>query len=169
MLLLSAAPATVLAGTGVPPKSAAALEREKELAMDLRSAWLGTPLRRFQHLVPERRATPSSITYYSRPDETLNVGGFQVTGISYGFYKGLLCCIELRVLGATNCQGIQTLLARTYGPSQLAATPSQQWVNPQVRLVYTEMPKGFATIVVASTPLVAQYQAERQAASNEAA
>ncbi|UPL50356.1 hypothetical protein [Hymenobacter sublimis] len=167
--LLSAAPVGVQAGTGAPVRTTAPIIRDKEVTADLRAAWLGAPLKRFRHLVPERRSVPSQITYYTRPDEALTIGGYAVTGISYGFYKGLLCCVEVRVLGSSNCQGIYSLLTRTYGPSQMAATSAQQWTNPQVRLLYTEMPKGYATVVVASTPLVAQYQAARQAVGNEAA
>lgn len=169
LLLLGAGFTRAEAAAGAPTRPSASLARDKEVAADLRAAWLGAPLKRFRHLVPERRATPSGIVYYTRPDEALAIGGYPVTGISYGFYKGLLCCVEVRVLGPANCQGIYSLLTRTYGPSQLAATSAQQWTNPQVRLLYTEMPKGYATVIVASTPLVAQYQAARQAASNEAA
>ncbi|MBB4601170.1 MULTISPECIES: hypothetical protein [Hymenobacter] len=170
--LLSAASGSAQAATGAPAPPAAptaTATHRKELAADLRAAWLGAPLKQFKRLVPERRATSSQISYYTRPDEALTIGGYAVTGISYGFYKGLLCCVEVRVLGPANCQGIYGLLTRTYGPGQVAATSAQQWTNPQVRLLYTEMPKGYATVIVASTPLVAQYHAARQAASNEAA
>ncbi|RPD44886.1 hypothetical protein DNI29_19490 [Hymenobacter sediminis] len=167
--LLSAVSGSVQAATGTPTPHASSVLRSKEVAADLRATWLGTPLKRFKHLVPERRATASQISYFTRPDEALTIGGYPVTGISYGFYKGLLCCVEVRVLGPVNCQGIYSLLTRAYGPSQVAATSAQQWTNPQVRLLYTEMPKGYATVIVASTPLVAQYHAARQAASNEAA
>lgn len=146
--------------TGPPARPAASASRNSELPTELRTAWLGSPLKRFRHLVPERRALPSHISYYTQSGESLTIGGYRVTGISYGFYKDQLCCIELRVLGQANCQGLYSLMARAYGPSRALTSSSQQWVNPQVSLLYTEMPKGYATVVLSSTTLVAQYRAD---------
>lgn len=127
----------------------------------LREAWLGTSVTTFRHLVPERRATRTPIVYYTRSDESLRVGPYTVTGISYGFYQDQLCCIEVRVLGAANCQGIQDMLYRAHGLSP-AATAATRWAGSQVSLSYTEMPKGYATVVLASTTLLAQYRAAQQ-------
>lgn len=142
--------------------------RPAKLGAELRTSWLGMSKQQFRRLVPEQRlGAPTSISYYTRPGETLVLGGYRVTGISYGFYKDQLCCIEVRVLGEANCRGIQALLTRSYGPASSAT--GQRWENAQLRLLYNEMPKGYATVVVASPSLLAQYQAEQLLAPNEAA
>lgn len=152
----------------VAPRKASTV-RKGELPASWRVAMLGTPLRRFSHLVPERRALPSQISYYSAPGESLTINGYQVTGISYGFYKDQLCCIELRVLGQANCQGLYSSVTRTLGAGQPLTSSSQKWATPQVSLLYTEMPKGYATVVLSSTPLIAQYYSDSQVISNTAA
>ncbi|QNH61640.1 hypothetical protein [Hymenobacter sediminicola] len=141
--------------------------RSQKLAAELRTTWLGMPRQSFRRLVPEQRlGAPTSISYYTRPGEPLTLGGYRVTGISYGFYKDQLCCIEVRVLGEANCRGIQALLTRSYGPG--SAATGQRWENAQLRLLYNEMPKGYATVVVVSPSLLARYQAEQMTAPNEA-
>lgn len=165
--LLSLQPAAAAGpAPGSAEKSEAAL-RTTKMAAELRTAWLGMSRHRFRRLVPEQRlGAPSAISYFTRPGESLTVGGFRVTGISYGFYKDQLCCIEVRVLGEANCRGIQALLVKAYGPGTAAG---QYWENPQLRLQYAELPKGYATLLLASPALLAQYQAERQAPRNESA
>ncbi|WBA41786.1 hypothetical protein [Hymenobacter canadensis] len=135
--------------------------RISKLPAALHATWLGMPRQQFRNLVPEQRlGAPSAISYFSRSDETLTLGGYRITGISYGFYKDQLCCIEVRVLGEANCRGIQALLAKAYGPAATAS--GQYWQNPQLRLQYSEMPKGYATLLLASPSLLAQFQAEQQ-------
>lgn len=159
--------AATAAGPAVPPEKQDAAFRASRLAAELRTTWLGMPRQRFRRLVPEQRlGAPSAISYFTRANESLVVGGFRVTGISYGFYKDQLCCIEVRVLGEANCRGIQALLLKSYGPGTAAG---QRWENPQLRLQYAEMPKGYATLVLASPSLLAQYQAELQVPRLESA
>ncbi|MBC6697608.1 hypothetical protein [Hymenobacter sp. BT190] len=135
--------------------------RIAKLPAGLHAMWLGMPRQQFRNLVPEQRlGAPSAISYFSRSDETLTLNGYRITGISYGFYKDQLCCIEVRVLGEANCRGIQALLAKVYGPGATAS--GQYWQNPQLRLQYSEMPKGYATLLLASPSLLAQFQAEQQ-------
>jgi hypothetical protein len=155
---------TLAAEAGRPPAATeqrAAQVRIAKLPAALHATWLGMPRQQFRNLVPEQRlGAPSSITYFSRPDESLTLGGYRITGVSYGFYKDQLCCIEVRVLGEANCRGIQSLLAKAYGPA--ATATGQYWQNPQLRLQYSEMPKGYATLLLASPSLLAQFQAEQQ-------
>ena len=166
LLLLSTLPAWA-GQTATSSGQRTAAFRSAKIATELRTSWLGLPRQQFRRLVPEQRlGAPTSISYYTRPGEPLTLGGYRVTGISYGFYKDQLCCIEVRVLGEANCRGIQALLTRSYGPGSSAT--GQRWENAQLRLLYNEMPKGYATVVVASPSLLARYQAEQMAAPNEA-
>ncbi|UOQ53115.1 hypothetical protein [Hymenobacter cellulosivorans] len=128
--------------------------------LEQRRAALGTDVRKFRHLVPERVEASTQTVYYTSKRENLQVGGYTVTGISYGFYKDKLCSIELRVMGDANCKGIHNLLLSEYGPSQRVAAKSENWTDPQVTLRYTEVPQGFATIVLASKTLMEQRLAE---------
>jgi hypothetical protein len=141
--------------------------RPAKLPSGLHASWLGMPRQQFRNLVPEQRlGAPSAISYFSRSDEALTLGGYRVTGVSYGFYKDQLCCIEVRVLGEVNCRGIQALLAKAYGPGATAS--GQYWQNPQLRLQYSEMPKGYATLLLASPSLLAQFQTEQLLPRNQA-
>ncbi|MCB2375971.1 hypothetical protein LGH70_00145 [Hymenobacter sp. BT635] len=138
----------------------AAQKGQSGRVLEQRRAALGTDVRQFRHLVPERVEASTQTVYYTSKRENLRVGSYTVTGISYGFYKDKLCSIELRVMGDTNCKGIHNLLLSEYGPSQRVAAKSENWTDPQVTLRYTEVPQGFATIVLASKTLMEQRLAE---------
>ncbi|MCC2548206.1 hypothetical protein LJY25_17280 [Hymenobacter sp. BT175] len=129
-----------------------------------RTAKLGSDIRSFRYLTPERSDASTQTTYYINTRENLRMGAYKVTGISYGFYKDKLCSIEVRVMGDVNCRGIHDLLVSDYGPSQrLPQVKSEQWEGQQVTLRYTEVPQGFATVTVTSNALTEQRLAERKA------
>ncbi|TGE26941.1 hypothetical protein [Hymenobacter metallicola] len=140
--------------------ASAATGKQPSRILEQRQAALGTDIRKFRHLVPERVEPSTQTVYYTNKRENLRVGAYTVTGISYGFYKDKLCSIELRVMGDGNCKGIHNLLLAEYGPSQRVAAKSENWTDPQVTLRYTEVPQGFATIVLASKTLMEQRLAE---------
>ena len=167
VLLLLLTLAVEAAQPSVPAEQRTTGFRSAKLPAGLHTTWLGMPRQQFRNMVPEQHlGSPSAISYFSRANETLMLGGFRVTGISYGFYKDQLCCIEVRVLGEANCRGIQALLAKAYGPS--ATATGKYWQNPQLRLQYSEMPKGYATLLLASPALLAQFQAEQLQPRNQA-
>ncbi|GAA3995245.1 hypothetical protein GCM10022408_02070 [Hymenobacter fastidiosus] len=128
-----------------------------------RETTLGTDIRAFRHLVLERTDAGTQTAYYTRSTENLKVGGFRVTGISYGFYKDKLCSIEVRTMGDANCRAIHKFLLDEYGPGQrLASTKSEYWIGQQVSLRYTEVPQGYATVMLSSKLLMDQRMAERK-------
>ncbi|TGE14704.1 hypothetical protein [Hymenobacter elongatus] len=139
---------------------AVALPGQPGRVLEQRRATLGTDISKFRHLTPERVETSTQTVYYTSKRENLRVGSYTVTGISYGFYKDKLCSIELRVMGDANCRGIHNLLLAEYGPGQHVAAKSEHWTDPQISLRYTEVPQGFATIVLASKTLLEQRLAE---------
>ncbi|GAA3936395.1 hypothetical protein [Hymenobacter algoricola] len=128
-----------------------------------REATLGADVHTFSHLVLERTDAATQTTYYTRSTENLKVGSFRVTGISYGFYKDKLCSIEVRTMGDANCRAIHQFLLNEYGQGQrLASTKSEYWLGQQVSLRYTEVPQGYATVMLSSKSLMDQRMAERK-------
>lgn len=154
LLLALAASDTALAGVTARP-------------LDPRRTVLGTPFRKFRHLVLERSDSRTQTHYYSNTQENLQVGPYRVTGISYGFFKGQLCSLEMRVMGDANCKGLYEMLLADYGSGQpgVALKKSEQWIDPQVTVTYTEGPQGFATVVISSQTLLREQRlAERKPA-----
>ena len=128
-----------------------------------REVSLGADIHSFRHLVLERTDAATQTTYYTRATENLKVGNFRVTGISYGFYKDKLCSIEVRTMGDVNCRAIHQFLLNEYGQGQrLASMKSEYWIGQQVSLRYTEVPQGYATVMLASKSLMDQRMAERK-------
>jgi hypothetical protein len=124
---------------------------------------LGADIHTFRHLVLERTDASTQTTYYTNATENLKVGNFRVTGISYGFYKDKLCSIEVRTMGDNNCRAIHQFLLDEYGQGQrIASTKSEYWIGQQVSLRYTEVPQGYATVMLASKSLMDQRMAERK-------
>ncbi|RYU75449.1 hypothetical protein [Hymenobacter persicinus] len=128
-----------------------------------REVTLGADIHTFRNLVLERTDASTQTTYYTRAFENLKVGSFRVTGISYGFYKDKLCSIEVRTMGDANCRAIHQFLLDEYGQGQrLASTKSEYWIGQQVSLRYTEVPQGYATVMLSSKSLMDQRMAERK-------
>jgi hypothetical protein len=128
-----------------------------------REAILGADIHSFRHLVLERTDAATQTVYYTSAAENLKVGSFRVTGISYGFYKDKLCSIEVRTMGDANCRAIHQFLLDEYGQGQrLASTKSEYWIGQQVSLRYTEVPQGYATVMLSSKALMDQRMAERR-------
>jgi|GEM_PF-1163033 len=164
LLVLSALTSQADPHTGVNGRSSLAPSvRILDKKNGFREATLGADVHTFQNLVLERTDASTQTTYYTRATENLKVGSFRVTGISYGFYKDKLCSIEVRTMGDANCRAIHQFLLDEYGQGQrLASTKSEYWIGQQVSLRYTEVPQGYATVMLSSKVLMDQRMAERQ-------
>ncbi|MBV9659367.1 MAG: hypothetical protein JO295_14800 [Verrucomicrobia bacterium] len=110
----------------------------------LPDAKLGTPVEAFQGL--EQTEETGRWTTYRRPADKLKFGKFEVSSISYNFFKGKLYSIFIDVEGRRNTRGILKLLEENYGKNYTLASrqipksedqlQTREWSGRRVYLLY---------------------------------
>ncbi len=88
----------------------------------LPDAKLGTPVEAFGGM--EQTEEAGRWTTYRRPSDKLTFGKFELSGITYNFFKGKLYSIFLDIEGKRNTKGILKLLEENYGKDHSMATQS---------------------------------------------
>ena len=109
LLLLAAGGWLVAAAPARAEGSVAQLDRDNGLP----TAQLGAPLSSFQGL--EKTEDLGRFQTYRRPSDKRRYDRYEVSSISYNFFKDRLYSVVLKVEGKGNVRGINKLLERTYG------------------------------------------------------
>lgn len=78
--------------------------------------------------------------YYTCKDDTLSWGEYPLKEISYGFYKGKLYWISIKVNGYKNSRGVLRKLEGTYGKGRKFNEYSEThgWEGERVKMAYNE-------------------------------
>jgi hypothetical protein len=65
--------------------------------------------------------------FYRRKDDKLEIGGAELTGITYGFYKGRLYYVIIRAKGSTNWYKFRDAVFATYGKGYQSNQFIEDW------------------------------------------
>ena len=120
--------------------SVADLDRQNGLP----DAQIGTPVTAFKGL--QQTEDTGRWSTYKRPSDRLTFGQFELTGITYNFFKGKLYSIFLEVEGKRNVKGLIRALEALYGREHslekrpLPPTPivmeTREWTGQKLYLLY---------------------------------
>jgi hypothetical protein len=130
-----------------------------------RDAHFEAPLSSFKDMVlldPRK----SSKVYYRRSDSR-KIGGAEVKGIYYTFYKGRLSSVSIITKGIEDSRALLAALQAQYGPGEQAneRIEKYEWPANRVKMVYDQnIITDDATVLLIST-----YMAHQQGADNAAA
>ena len=129
-------------------------------------ARLGDPIDSFTGLELIGRDPEAGTETYVRRSDDLRVGGAEIDGITYSFYRGRLYFISLRMTGRASAEAVLAALERAFGPSSETGTRPNERIWPggsQFVLYDFDQKSNRGMAAMTSTPIHARMRLERTA------
>lgn len=115
-------------------------------------------------------ATTSGLRAYTRPGNSLSIGGAELTSILYGYYKGKFAVVMAQSEGANNAKSLLDALVATYG-YPVRPNPylkEYYWRGQSVVMTLKTDALNKSSLILQSVPLYNQIAEEQKAKANKA-
>lgn len=131
----------------------------------------GSDISTFQNMKEVERSSDELSIYYIKTDDKLKIGTGEVQKITYGFYKGKLYVVLIKINGLTNSRDVLLVMQELYGNGYKSNEYIEEyfWLGKKVTASYEENSvTSDATIIFSNEEITAQKEKDKKEANKKA-